>query len=57
MVFEITGNGDRTILNFTHEGLVPTMECYEKVQQGWNTVIKDYLFNYITMGKVAEQLL
>ncbi|MDB5255884.1 MAG: hypothetical protein JWM14_579 [Chitinophagaceae bacterium] len=24
-------------------------------QQGWTTVIKDYLFNYITSGKAAEQ--
>lgn len=57
MIFEIAAAGDKTILHFTHEGLVPAMECYEKVHQGWNTVITDYLFNYVTSGKVAEQFL
>jgi hypothetical protein len=56
MIFELTAKDDKTIINFTHEGLVPGKECYERCEQGWNTVIKDYLFNYITYGKVAEQL-
>ena len=41
---------------FTHEGLFPKKECYPLVHQGWNTVIKDYLFHFITDGKIAEQL-
>ena len=56
MIFEIAQKGDKTILHFTHEGLVPEKECYSLCHEGWNTVIKDYLFNYITYGKVAEQL-
>ena len=48
IVFEITTKGDRTILDFTHEGLVPEKECYTRCEQGWNTVIKDWLFNFIT---------
>jgi hypothetical protein len=51
MVFEITTNGDKTVLHFTHEGLVPEKECYVRCQQGWNMVIKDWLFNFITAGK------
>jgi len=51
MIFEITTKGDKTVLHFTHEGLVPEKECYEKCEQGWNMVIKDYLFHYITDGK------
>ena len=56
MIFELTSKDDKTIISFTHEGLTAGKECYEKCEQGWNTVIKDYLFNYITYGKIAEQL-
>jgi Activator of Hsp90 ATPase homolog 1-like protein len=56
MIFELTSKDDKTIINFTHEGLVPGKECYKSCEQGWNMVIKDYLFNYITYSKIAEQL-
>ena len=51
MIFDITRKGDRTILHFTHEGLVPEKECYSLCHEGWNMVIKDYLFNYISKGE------
>ncbi len=51
MIFEITIKKDKTVLHFTHEGLVPEMECYERCQQGWNMVIKERLFNFIADGK------
>ena len=50
MIFEITPNGDKTVLHFTHEGLVPEKECYAMCQQGWNMVIKDRLLNFISAG-------
>jgi len=50
MVFELTSKGDGTVLKFTHEGLVPEQECYEKCQQGWNMLIKTSLFKSITEG-------
>ena len=51
MVFEITTKGDKTVLYFVHEGLVPEKECYARCGQGWTMIIKDRLFNYITNGK------
>jgi uncharacterized protein YndB with AHSA1/START domain len=51
MIFEISTKGDKTILHFTHEGLVPEKECHAMCEQGWTTVIKDYLFNFITYDK------
>ena len=51
MIFEISTKGDKTILNFTHEGLVPEKECYAMCSQGWTTVIKEYLFNLIMYDK------
>ena len=52
MIFEISMRGDKTIVHFTHEGLVPEKECYTMCSGGWNMVIKERLFNYITEGKV-----
>ena len=52
MVFEITTEGNRTEIHFTHEGLAPEKECFARCEQGWNMVIKDRLFNFITVGKV-----
>jgi hypothetical protein len=51
MIFGIGTKGDKTILQFTHEGLVPEKECYTRCEQGWTMVITDRLFNYITNGK------
>ncbi len=51
MIFDIIDKSDRTVLHFSHSGLTPDMECYEKVSQGWDTVIKDWLFYFITTGK------
>ena len=51
MIFELSTNGGQTRLHFTQEGLVPEKECFALCSQGWNTVIKDYLFYLITEGK------
>jgi len=56
MIFEIIAKGDKTALYFTHEGLIPEKECYEKCEQGWNMVIKDWLFNFITTGVIKIYL-
>ena len=51
MVFEIITEGDKTLLCFTHEGLVPENESYSKCSQGWDMVIKEWLFNFINNDK------
>lgn len=51
MIFEISGSENNTVLHFTHEGLVPEKECYDKCHQGWNMIIKERLFNFIIEGK------
>jgi|SRR5664279_3314155 len=47
MIFELTPQGDGTLLHFTHEGLVPEKDCYSKCTQGWDMVIKEKLYNFI----------
>ena len=57
MIFEVSTMEGKTFLCFTHQGLVPAKECYAKCEQGWTMVIKDWLFHYISEGKVNERLL
>jgi hypothetical protein len=51
IAFELSSKGDKTILHFTHEGLVPELNCYSNTVLGWNMIIKDWLFNFITNRK------
>lgn len=51
MVFEINTKGNKTILHFTHEGLVPEKECYPRCEQGWTMIINNWLFKFINEGK------
>jgi uncharacterized protein YndB with AHSA1/START domain len=53
MVFEIAANGDKTVLTFTHDGLTVEKACYARCSQGWDLVIKEWLFNFIA-GKKKE---
>jgi uncharacterized protein YndB with AHSA1/START domain len=50
LVFELAPRGDRTVIRFTHEGLVLDKECYSRCSEGWNLVIERYLFKFITDG-------
>ena len=45
--FEITEEGDKTKIVFTHIGLVPEFECYHSCSQGWTQYIveKQLKFN------------
>ena len=56
MIFEISSKGDKTILHFTHEGLVPEQECYAMCKKGWDIVIKDWLFHHITFGEPSAEM-
>lgn len=51
LIFELTGRGDGTVLDFTHEGLTPDKECYSRCSEGWSMVIKDWLLDFIARGK------
>jgi uncharacterized protein YciI/uncharacterized protein YndB with AHSA1/START domain len=51
MIFETAPTGYSTILHFTHEGLVPEKESYAMCSEGWNLVIKEWLFDFIVNGK------
>ncbi len=47
--FEIL-DGEQTLIQFTHIGLIPGIECYEGCSKGWNYFIKESLFGFINDG-------
>jgi hypothetical protein len=51
MVFEISRKGNKTMLQFTHLGLVPAFECYEVCKDAWSNYINDSLRELIETGE------
>lgn len=56
MIFELSASGNKTILRFTHEGLIPGMECYAMCQKGWSMIISDWLHYYIIHGTPSPEM-
>ena len=48
--FDIGRTPDGTRLRFTHEGLLPTVECYDACSKGWTFYINESLKDLITVG-------
>jgi Activator of Hsp90 ATPase homolog 1-like protein len=51
IVFEITGQDNKTQLRFTHVGLVPKFECYGGCSNAWQLLVQQSIFSLITTGK------
>lgn len=51
IIFEILKKDNKTVLVFTHEGLVPEVECYEACSPAWTQYIQHSLLNLINTGK------
>jgi hypothetical protein len=51
IIFDISQTGKKTRLVFTHEGLVPGVECYDACSPAWTEYVQHSLFNLITTGK------
>ncbi len=51
LIFDIAQSGDRTKVTFTHEGLVPTYECYQVCNEAWSGYINNSLKSFIETGK------
>lgn len=49
--FEISQQGNKTQLLFTHEGLVPAFECYDVCSPAWTQYVQKSLLSLITTGK------
>jgi activator of Hsp90 ATPase-like protein len=51
VVFEVSRHGDKTEVRFTHEGLVPQYECFDKCSNAWGFYINGSLKSLIITGK------
>ena len=51
IVFELKEIHHKTELRFTHIGLVPDFECYQDCSLGWDGLIQQSLFSFITSGE------
>lgn len=56
VVFDISKEGDKTKLTFTHEGLVPEVECYKFCMPAWDQYIKGSLYKLVTEGEGTPNL-
>lgn len=55
IIFEISDEKNKTRLNFTHQGLVPQIECFDSCSNAWNQIIRQSLYSLITTGE-GQQL-
>lgn len=51
LIFDITAEGSKTKITFTHKGLVPAYECYQVCNDAWTGYITNSLRNFIENGK------
>ena len=50
VVFEISRKGSKTEVRFTHVGLVPTVECYDRCSGAWGFYVNESLRDFIAKG-------
>lgn len=51
VVFDISQSIGKTEVRFTHQGLVPDYQCFDKCSSAWSFYINDSLRKLITTGK------
>ncbi len=51
LIFDISEEGGKTKIKFTHKGLVPSCECYDVCNDAWTGYITKSLYNLITTRK------
>jgi hypothetical protein len=56
IVFDISTQGDKTKIDFTHVGLVPSVPCYGGCSGAWGEYIEGSLFRLITKGQGMPEL-
>ncbi len=51
LIYDLSENNGETTLNFTHEGLIPQVDCYQACEKGWTHWITTSLLSYFNTGK------
>ncbi|HVA52867.1 MAG TPA: hypothetical protein VNF05_05080 [Acidimicrobiales bacterium] len=47
ITFDVSTDGDNTVIRFAHVGLVPEFECFSDCSNGWNFYINGSLRDFI----------
>lgn len=50
LLFDIEQRDAQTTITLTHDGLVPTLDCYEICEAGWDFFFISSLKNYLASG-------
>ena len=51
IIFEISTINKKTQVRFTHQGLVPEIECYGGCSNAWSQLVGESLYSLITAGQ------
>jgi hypothetical protein len=51
IVIDVAVENNKTKITFTHEGLMPKVECYVACSGAWSQIIHESLFSLITTGQ------
>lgn len=49
--FDITPKDEETVIRFTHQGLVPAIQCYKDCSNAWGKYIQESLFALLSAGE------
>ena len=56
-IFDISEKNGKTLVHFTHKGLVPSIECFGDCSKGWTHFLNESLLPFITTGKANPNVL
>jgi len=50
IIWEISPANNGSTITMTHRGLIPDFECYDKCKMGWDYLLKESLYKFLTRG-------
>ncbi len=51
LIWQIQQEGENTKIMFTHDGLIPSLDCYDVCEAGWDHFFVNSLKGYLDNGE------